>query len=196
MAARVRGCDDAFTNCRAPLTGARRRMMTLNNYGAIAAVSGMLVLGSVGTALATREARPESHALKGTWLVEVQQRICTTEAPLGAQFYALLTFAGGGTMSGTTSSPLFAPGQRTGDFGVWSFSGHRTFSAVSEAFLLADSASTPPGLKRGLQRIAQTITIPKNDPNTFNSVATVEFFDTNSNLLISGCATATGQRFE
>ena len=170
--------------------------MTLNNYGAIAAVAGMLVLGSAGAALAARDGRPESHALKGTWLVEVQQRICATAAPLGGPFYALLAFAGGGTMSGTTSSPLFAPGQRTGDFGVWRYTGRRTFSAVSEAFVLADSASTPPGLKRGLQRIAQTITIPKSDSNTFNSIATVEFFDTNSNLLVSGCATATGQRFE
>jgi hypothetical protein len=110
--------------------------MTLKNYGAIAAVSGMLVLGSVGTALASRDGRPESHALKGTWLVEVQLRICATQAPLGAPFYALLTFAGGGTMTGTTSSPQFAPGQRTGDFGVWSYCGRRTFSAVSEAFVL------------------------------------------------------------
>jgi hypothetical protein len=47
-----------------------------------------------------------------------------------------------------------------------------------------------------MQRISQTITIQKNDPNAFASVAQVEFFDTNSVLLISGCATATGQRFE
>jgi len=67
---------------------------------------------------------------------------------------------------------------------------------VTEAFLLADSASTPPGLKRGLQRIAQTIRILEDDPNTFDSAANVEFFDTNGQLLISGCATATGQRFE
>lgn len=169
--------------------------MTLNNYSAIVAVAGMLVLGSAGTARAAEEG-PASRALTGTWLVEVQQRICATQAPLGGTFYALLTFAKGGTMTGTTSAPLFAPGQRTGDFGVWSYSGRRTFSAVSEAFLLADSASTPPGLKRGLQRIAQTITIQRNDPNVFSSVAKVEFFDTNSALLISGCATATGQRFE
>jgi hypothetical protein len=170
--------------------------MKSNNYSAVAAVAGMLVLGSAGKALAAGEAKPASRALTGTWLVQVQQRICATQEPLGGTFYALLTFARGGTMSGTTSAPIFAPGQRTGDFGVWSYSGRRTFSAVTEAFLLADSASTPPGLKRGLQRIAQTIVIPDDDPNTFNSVATVEFFDTNAQLLISGCATAVGHRFE
>jgi hypothetical protein len=170
-------------------------MMTMNTYKAIA-VAGMLVLGSAGTALAGKDDRPASRALAGTWLVEVQQRICATQAPLGGPFYALLTFARGGTLTGTTSAPLFAPGQRTGDFGVWNYASHRTFSAVSEAFLLADSAATPPGLKRGMQRISQTITIQKNDPNAFASVAQVEFFDTNSVLLISGCATATGQRFE
>ncbi len=170
--------------------------MTLNNYSAVAAIAGMLVLGSAGKALAADEVKPASRALTGTWLVQVQQRICATQEPLGDAFYALLTFASGGTMSGTTSAPIFEPGQRTGDFGVWSYSGRRTFSAVTEAFLLANSASTPPGLKRGLQRIAQTITIPEDDPNTFDSAANVEFFDTNGQLLISGCATATGQRFE
>jgi hypothetical protein len=171
-------------------------MMTSNNYGAIAAISGMLVLGSIGTALAKESDAPASRALAGTWLVEVQQRICTTQAPLGGPFYALLTFAKDGTLTGTTSAPLFAPGQRTGDFGVWSYAGRRTFSAVTEAFLLADSVATPPGLKRGMQRISQTITIQKGDPNAFDSVAMVEFFDMNSVLLLSGCATATAQRFE
>ena len=170
--------------------------MTLNNYSAVAAIAGMLVLGSAGKALAADEVKPASRALTGTWLVQVQQRICATQEPLGDPFYSLLTFASGGTMTGTPSSPLFAPGQRTGDFGVWSHGGRGSFSAVSEAFLLADSASTPPGLKRGLQRIAQTITIPKDDPNTFDSVANVEFFDMNGQLLISGRATAAGQRFE
>jgi len=170
--------------------------MTVNNYRTVAAIVGMLVLGFAGTAVAAQEGRPAARALTGTWLVEVQQRICATQEPLGDTFYALLAFASGGTMSGTTNAPIFEPGQRTGDFGMWSYSGRRTFSAVSEAFLLADSTSTPPGLKRGLQRIAQTITIPDDDPNTFDSVANVAFFDTNGQLLISGCATAAGQRFE
>jgi hypothetical protein len=170
--------------------------MRLNNYLAVATIAGMLVLGSAGTALTADEGKPASRALTGTWLVQVQQRICATQQPLGDAFYSLLTFASGGTMTGTTSSPLFAPGQRTGDFGVWSHGGRGSFSAVSEAFLLADSASTPPGLKRGLQRITQTITIPEGDPDTFSSVAEVEFFDMNSQLLRSGCATAVGKRFE
>jgi hypothetical protein len=170
--------------------------MRSNNYKAIAAMAALLVLGTAATARATDEGRPAARALTGTWLVQVQQRICATQVPLGGTFYALLTFAKGGTMSGTTSAPLFAPGQRTGDFGVWSYSGRRTFSAVSEAFLLADSAATPPGLKRGMQRITQTITIPKNNPARFDSVANVEFFDVNGALLTSGCATAIGQRFE
>ena len=170
--------------------------MTSKSYSAVAAIAGMLVLGSAGTVLANKDDRPGSRALAGTWLVQVQLRICATQDPLGAPFYSLLTFARGGTLTGTTSGPQFAPGQRTGDFGVWNDTGRRTFNAETEAFILADSAATPPGLKRGLQRISQTIAIQKGDPNRFGSVAKVEFFDTNSVLLISGCATATGQRFE
>jgi hypothetical protein len=196
MAVCVRGCDDVFINLRRTVDGCKETLMRLNNCLAVATIAGMLVLVSAGTAVAGDEDRRASRALTGTWLVQVQQRICATQEPLGEAFDALLTFASGGTMSGTTSAPIFEPGQRTGDFGVWSYSGRRTFSAVTEAFLLADSASTPPGFKRGLQRIGQTITIPKDDPNTFDSVANVEFFDMNGQLLISGCATAAGQRFE
>ena len=170
--------------------------MTMNSLKLVARIVGMLVLGSAGTVLASEARQAAPRAIVGTWLVQVQQRSCSTQAPLGPAFYALLTFAGGGTMTGTTSAPVFAPGQRTGDFGVWSYSRHGTFSVVSDAFILADSAATPPGLRRGLQRITQTITIQPDAPNTFDSDAEVEFFAMSGERLASGCATATGQRFE
>ncbi len=115
--------------------------MTLNNYSAVAAIAGMLVLGSAGKALAADEVKPASRALTGTWLVQVQQRICATQEPLGDAFYALLTFASGGTMSGTTSAPIFEPGQRTGDFGVWSYSGR------SQDVQCGDRSVSPGGLR-------------------------------------------------
>ena len=46
--------------------------MTLNNYNAVAAIAGMLVLGSAGKVLAADEVKPPSRALIGTWLVQVQ----------------------------------------------------------------------------------------------------------------------------
>jgi hypothetical protein len=195
MVVPIARCDDACTNSERTVDGAGSRMMTMSNYKAMA-VAGVLALGAAGTALAHNDDRSPSRELAGTWLVQVQLRVCATQAPLGGPFYSLLAFTKSGTLTGTTSGPQFAPGQRTGDYGVWRHSSQRTFSAVTEAFILADSTATPPGLKRGMQRISQTITLQKDDANKFGSVAKVEFFDTNSVLLISGCATATGQRFE
>src|SRR5260370_10777677 len=130
--------------CGAPMTGARRHVMTLNNYSAVAAIAGMLVLGSAGKALAADEVKPASRALTGTWLVQVQQRICATQEPLGDAFYALLTSARGGTMRGPKNAPIFSPGPRTRGFCAWRFRRPTAVSAVSETFLPAGSPSNPP----------------------------------------------------
>jgi hypothetical protein len=120
------------------------------------------------------------------------------------QFSALLAFAVGGTLSGTTASPAFEPGQRTSDYGIWSRSFGDTYRAVSEAFILFDSAqagnpfnppsgSVVPRLRRGKQRITQTIDVNMDE---FTSVASVQFFDANGKLLTTGCASAIGRRFK
>jgi hypothetical protein len=43
---------------------------------------------------------------------------CESGAPL-LTFPALLSFARGGTLTGTTASRAFQPGQRSSDHGVW-----------------------------------------------------------------------------
>lgn len=101
----------------------------------------MLVL-SAGSTLAADSDSSENR-LEGTWRVEVTTEDCATGAP-GLSFRALLSFAKGGTMSGTTASPVFQPGQRTSDYGVWRRTGADTYGAVSEAFILFDSPAAPP----------------------------------------------------
>src|SRR4051812_19138996 len=51
-------------------------------------------------------------SLVGTWRVTVQLYDCATEAPVGPTFASLLTFNEGGTMTGSTTNPGFAVGQR------------------------------------------------------------------------------------
>jgi hypothetical protein len=97
----------------------------------------------------------------------------------------MLTFAVGGTLTGT--STVLSPASRGGDFGIWQYNGHRSYSAVSEAFLFNGGAWSQ------TQRITQAITLSE-DANTLSSNAHTEFFDTSGNLLSDACATAVATR--
>lgn len=163
---------------------------------AAAAAAVVLALSSALQAGAAERGRFGS-GLEGTWRVEVTTRDCSTGTPF-LTFRAHLTFARGGTMTGTTSSPAFRPGQRTADHGVWRQIGHHLYETASEAFILFDSPANPPAppLTRGWQWIGQQITIDAQDPDALHSEATVEFYDMAGTELSSGCATAEGRRFE
>jgi hypothetical protein len=153
-------------------------------------VGTLLVLGT-GSRLAADSGRADNR-LQGTWRVTVTTEDCATGAPLST-FNAILVFAPGGTMSGTTSNPAFRPGQRTSDYGVWRRARGGTYRVVSEAFILFDSPAAPPvpGFVRGVQRLTQAIEV---EGDTFASDAGVQFFNSNSDLLVTGCASAVGQR--
>ena len=142
----------------------------------------------MGLALTASHAQenPGSHGgqIEGTWRVQVSLRNCQTGAEVRT-FPAMLTFAVGGTLTGT--STVIPPSARGGDFGIWQFNGHGSYSAVSEAFLFSGGAWSQ------TQRITQAITLSQ-DASTFSSDAHTEFFDTAGNLVSSGCATAVATR--
>src|SRR3954453_15542354 len=148
----------------------------------------------LGTGL---KANAEDHrygkGLEGSWRVQVVTYNCETNVA-GPPFSAFLSFAEGGTLTGTPSNPAFMPGQRTSDYGIWNRVGAHTYTAVSEAFVLFTTVANPPvpGLPKGKQRVSQAITVHGDQ---FTSLATTEFFDVNNNLVFSACAKATGQRF-
>ena len=171
------------------------RSITTRAVAALALL-GALVLGLGSTAAAESErASAWTPRLPGTWRVQVTTQDCTTGVPLMA-FPAKLTFVSGGTVTGTTAARLFQPGQRTPDHGVWSATGRRRFNAVTEAFILFDTAAAPPAppLKAGIQRITQDIEMTGHDE--FNSDANVEFFDQAGNVVLHLCATAYAERME
>jgi hypothetical protein len=124
---------------------------------------------------------------------------CTTGAAR-PPFHSLLTFGSDGTLTGTTNNATFKPGQRTSDYGVWYRTQGTTFHAASEAFILFSSAASAappaPAFARGVQRITQDIDIDPRSPDVFTSQASVEFFDDAGNTVMTGCATATGARFQ
>jgi hypothetical protein len=138
------------------------------------------------------------RSLVGAWRVTVTPYDCATGTPI-TSFESMLTFAQGGTLSGTTSALLYAPGQRTPDHGVWRHKEGRRYRAVSEAFIVFDSpAGSPVPLHRSSQRITQDITFDEDQPDTFASRAKLQYFGIGGArpLLSSGCAKAAGQRLE
>jgi hypothetical protein len=173
--------------------------------GALSAVlvAGAIVMGSAGarTLFAGDDwghSDGDERGLQGVWRVTVTPYDCATGAPI-TTFESMLTFARGGTLAGTTSGPLYAPGQRTLDQGVWSHKEGNRYRATSEAYILFDSAAgSPVPLHRSSQRLTQNIRFDEDRPDTFTSRASIQYLGLGGGrpVLATGCANAVGQRFE
>ena len=173
------------------MTSTTKRLAT--TLGTALALAGALFLSSGPSARAQSE--PSTKGLEGTWRVTVTQSVCPAGPPLGPPFQSLLAFVRGGTLSGTTASSAFLPGQRSTDFGNWSRAG-RAYSALSEAFIIFSGGS----FTRGSQTIRHSISLT-DDGNGFTDIAAVQFVDVNGNpvaptAMAPGCATAIGQRLQ
>jgi hypothetical protein len=166
--------------------------MTIQRFGSAGLVA--LALATVLVVVPRIIASPQSQqaasgrGLEGTWRVEVTLRDCNTGAALQSPFRSLLSFARGGTMTETTAR--FSPALRGPAHGTWQQIQGSTFSSTFEAFWFS-----PAGVWIEWQRLTQTIEIG-DDPNTWTANAHNEIFDTNDNLLASGCSTAVGHRME
>lgn len=147
-----------------------------------------LFVGPKTTVSAQSEQGASGKGLEGTWRVEVTLRDCDTGAALGDPIRSLLSFARGGTMIETTTR--FSPAVRGPGYGIWQQVGSSTFTSTFEAFRYS-----PAGVWTNTQRITQTIEVG-DDPNVWTANAHNEVFDTNDNLVMSGCSTAVGHRME
>jgi hypothetical protein len=177
----------------APRNG--EKIMKLDNF------KRMGVAGAVAVTMAlalTQVAAADAHrpaSLVGTWRVQVTTYNCATGVENPA-FPAYLTFGADGTLVETTANPGFVAGQRSPGHGSWERTGHNSWRAVSEAFLLFSSAAHGPfpGFAQGLQRLEQSIEFTGRD--RISSEATVAFFDAAGAVTLTGCARAIGTRFE
>jgi hypothetical protein len=167
--------------------------MRSQHYKTIAILAmGMMLLFWIGRG-ATAKAEDwdrDGRTLEGTWVVTVTQQACPNGPAIAPPFKSLLTFNAGGTMTETTDNPMFFPALRGPGHGVWSHTGRHTYSADTMAFVTVN------GVLAKTQKISQTIEIGDNPDHFTTAAASVQFFDPTGTLLVSGCATATGQRFD
>jgi hypothetical protein len=118
---------------------------------------------------------------------------CSTKVE-NLTFPSLLTFGADGSLIETTSSPQFAAGQRTIGQGRWERLGPGAYRAVFQAFIVSPLQLPTGVLARGSQSIDQGIQMTSRD--SFVSDATVLFADPAGTPSFTGCARASGVRFE
>lgn len=147
-------------------------------------VAQLHVAGQPGEAI-VRSVPAQGKKLEGTWRVEVTLRNCQTGTPIRT-IQALNTYVSGGSMLETgNSSTLRSPGH-----GVWHHTGGRDYTATFMFFRF-----NPDGTPAGSQKVTRNIEVGE-DGDTFTATASVEILDINGNVIATGCATETAQRFE
>jgi hypothetical protein len=156
---------------------------------ALLALTVMLILqlGSSARATQSEESESQGKGLQGTWRVQLTVRDCQTGAALRT-FPALFTFDKGGTLSVTTAGQL--PALSTTGLGVWRHTDGHAYSAVSEAFVFSTA-----GVWTQTHRLTRAIEIGDNK-DEFTDTVGLQIFDTNGNVIVTGCATSAGSRFE
>src|SRR6266567_3409319 len=149
-------------------------------------LAGMIILGSGLTVRAQSDAGSH-NGLEGTWRLQVTVRDCQTGAPQRT-FPAMFTFAKGGTLSVTTAGQL--PSLSTTGLGVWRHTDGHAYGAVSEAFVFSTA-----GVWTQTHRLTRAIEIGNNEDEFTDTVA-LQIFDANGKVIVTGCATSVGSRFE
>lgn len=144
--------------------------------------------------------------LAGAWTVQITLRNCDTNAPMGS-FASIVTFHRGGTLTESTGSLAFEPGQRSEGHGTWTRLGRNTFRQHVVGLVRFESQpnlpGTPqfdptkpisPGFKAGWQTVEHRVRLTGAD--SFESSGATAFFDATGQPYRPGCSTAVGHRFE
>ncbi|HEX6126554.1 MAG TPA: hypothetical protein VFZ23_14365 [Pyrinomonadaceae bacterium] len=151
--------------------------------GKISSSVAVVVLVTSLQVLAFGQEKGDIRSIEGVWQTVVTPRICATGAPVGPTFPGILSFDGGGTITGTSTAV-------TSTYGLWvrAAAPHKySFSAIS---LKYDAA----GNSVGSRRIDQEVTLDFGG-NGFTSTGGFQDFDLAGNPTISGCSTSVGTRF-
>jgi hypothetical protein len=182
---------------------AGERIMNIRNVRSMFGGRGWLAVGlAAAMAMASGGALRANHGdnwkdIQGVWLIQVTLRSCSTGAPLGPAVGSVVTFHQGGTLSETTASPAFAPGQRTPGQGTWDRTGHRTYSQKMVSLIAFDTPPNlpiTPGFFAGWAIVEHTVAL--TDEDHLSSSGTNAFYRTDGTVYRTGCSTATATRFE
>jgi hypothetical protein len=151
-----------------------------------------LQMAIAALALLAAVAPAQAGTLSGLWKTTVTLIDCSSGDPLAPDFTSLLSFADNGTESEDTNNPALQPGQRSTGYGTWHSTGENAFHLDSYALILFGTDGPPP-IQAGSQQIHQDIALSRK---SWESKATIQFFDGAGNLYRSGCAKAASVRLK
>ncbi len=172
------------------MIGKPMKLRILKRFGAVGlaialAVTAMLI-PQLGFSAKAAQSEEPAMGLQGTWHVQLTVRDCQTGVALRT-FPALFTFAKGGTSTDATAGLL--PALSTTGLGVWRHTYGQAYSAVSESFVFSTAGVWT------THRLTRAIELA-TDGNTFTDTVGLQIFDTNGNVIVTGCGTSAGSRFE
>ena len=145
---------------------------------------GILIVISGAQLCASGQENNHERSIEGTWRTNVTPVNCQTGTAVAPAFPGLLGFNKGGTLAGTSTVAASV-------HGVWKREG----GWENYSFAFTNFRYNASGVFIGSQTVRQTAKLAASG-NEFTSSGTVEIFDTNGNVIGSGCAAATGTRFE
>jgi hypothetical protein len=174
---------------------------------ALLSLTGVLLAGSSGYAMAGSNDSDRGQVLVGVWAIQVTPRVCATGAAAAPPINSIVTFHDGGTLSESAGGTAFAPGQRSSGHGTWTHDRQHSYLQKFAALILFDTSAnlpgTPgfnpalpvtPGFFAGWQTVTHRVRII--DADHITSAGTNAFYKTDGTLYRTGCSTATAQRFE
>ncbi len=123
--------------------------------------------------------------IEGVWDSQIAIIDCSSGTVL-ASFRGLGSFIRGGSNIQTNNLP---PGSGSPAFGRWEKLGHGHYSGTFRFFAFAN------GVFSGVQRVTRDIQLDAGG-DTFTSVIATEFYDSNGNLISTGCGTEAATRVE
>ena len=169
------------------MTSRNLNRFAASGRAAVLVLAGMLLLGSVLTARAQSEGNNSQRGLVGAWRLQLTVRDCNTGQALRT-FPAVFTFAKGGTATVITTGQL--PSLATPGLGAWRHARGHNYSAVTDAFVFS-----PAGVWIQTHRLTRAIEV-SIEGDAFTDTVALEIFDTNGNLIVTGCATSVASRLE
>lgn len=169
------------------MTSRNLNRFAASGRAALLLLAGMVFMGSGLAARAQSGGDNSQRGLEGAWRLQLTVRDCNTGQALRT-FPAVFTFAKGGTATVITAGQL--PSLATTGLGAWRHAHDHNYSAVTDAFVFS-----PAGVWIQTHRLTRAIEV-SIDGDAFTETVALQIFDTNGNVIVTGCATSVASRLE